>query len=108
MFLPFDGSRSKSLVEYIEHLPFRFRDLGYSIKTLRNGNKVVDGKILSWVFKLKSIENEAPFLSFYRDFTMFDHGWGKSPEISKVAAAISHWLTYDVTDLPVGITRFEL
>ncbi len=104
---PFDGSRSKSLIEYIEHLPFRFRDLEYSIKTLRNGNKVVDGKILSWVFKLKSIENEAPFLSFYRDFTMFDHGWGKSPKISKVAAAISHWLTYDVTDLPVGITRLS-
>ncbi len=103
---PLDGSRSKSLVEYIEHLPFRFRDLGYGIKTLPNGNRVVDGKILSWVFKLKSIENEAPFLSFYRDLTMFDRGSG-IPKINKAAAAISHWLTYDITDLPVGITRLS-
>ncbi len=103
---PLDGGRSDSLVEYIDHLPFRFRDLGYALKTLPNGNQVVDGKILSWVFKLKSIENEAPFLSFYRDLTMFDNG-GNSPKISKVAAAISYWLTRDITDLPVEITRLS-
>ena len=104
---PMDGSRSKSLVEYMEHLPFRFRDLGYAIKRLPNGNRAVDGKILSWVFKLKSIENEAPFLSFYRDLMMFDNGSGQIPKISKTVAAISRWLTYDVTDLPVGITRLS-
>ena len=30
---PMDGTRSKSLVEYMEHLPPRFRDLGYAAKT---------------------------------------------------------------------------
>ncbi|MEM5786008.1 MAG: hypothetical protein AAGU11_01740, partial [Syntrophobacteraceae bacterium] len=104
---PLDGSRSKSLVEYIDLLPYRFRNLGYALKKLPNGNRVVDGKILSWVFKLKSIENEAPFLSFYRDLMMFDRGPGKPPRINKVAAAISHWLTYDVTDIPVAITRLS-
>jgi hypothetical protein len=104
---PLDGSRSNSLVEYIEHLPFRFRDLGYALKKLPNGNRVVDGRILSWVFKLKSIENEAPFLSFYRDLMMFNNGSEKMPRISKVAAAISHWLTHDITDIPVGITRLS-
>jgi hypothetical protein len=102
---PLDGSRGKSMVDYIEHLPLRFRNLGYALKTLPNGNKVVDGKILSWVFKLKSIENEAPFLSFYRDLMLFERGIAKSPKVGKVAAAISHWLTYDIADLPVEITR---
>ena len=104
---PMDGSRSKSLVEYIDHLPFRFRDLGYALKKLPNGNRVVDGKVLSWVFKLKSIENEAPFLSFYRDLMMFDNGSGQVPKITKSAAAISHWLTYDIADLPLKITRLS-
>ncbi|MDR3556924.1 MAG: hypothetical protein P4L55_19390 [Syntrophobacteraceae bacterium] len=104
---PLDGSRGKSMVDYIEHLPLRFRNLGYALKTLPNGNKVVDGKILSWVFKLKSIENEAPFLSFYRDLTLFDRGVAKSPRVGKAAAAISHWLTYDIADLPIEITRLS-
>ena len=104
---PMDGSRGKSMVEYIEHLPLRFRNLGYAYKTLPNGARVVDGKILSWVFKLKSIENEAPFLSFYRDLMLFDRGGSKSPRISKVAAAISHWLTNDIADLPIEITRLS-
>lgn len=104
---PLDGSRSKSLVEYIDQLPFRFRELGYALKTYPNGNRVVDGKILSWVFKLKSIENEAPFLGFYRDLTMFDQGLGRPPKITKSAAAISHWLTYDITDIPLEITRMS-
>lgn len=103
---PMDGSRSKSLVEYIDLLPYRFRELGYAIKRLPNGNRVVDGKIMSWVFKLKSIESEAPFLNYYRDLMMFDNG-GKAPRPGKVAAAISHWLTYDITDIPVSITRLS-
>jgi len=104
---PLDGSRSKSLVEYIDHLPLRFRDLGYALKRLPNGNRVVDGKIMSWVFKLKSIENEAPFLNFYRDLMMLDKSWGQTAKINKVAAAISHWLTHDITDLPFEITRLS-
>ena len=31
---PMDGTRSKALVEYLEHIPQRFRDLGYAAKTL--------------------------------------------------------------------------
>lgn len=104
---PMDGSRSKSLGEYIDHLPARFRNLGYSLKTLPNGNKVVDGKLLSWVFKLKSIDKDAPLLTFYRDLMMLDAGDGHKPKISKTAAAVNHWLTYDRTDIPVAITRLS-
>ncbi len=104
---PMDGSRSKALVEYIDHLPNRFRNLGYAVKTLPNGNRVVDGKLMSWVFKLKSIEKESPLLTFYRDIRMFDTGTGKEPRINKVAAAITRWLTHDITDIPVEITRLS-
>ncbi len=104
---PLDGSRSKGLIEYIDQLPHHFRDLGYSLKTLPNGNKVVDGKIMSLIFKLKSIEKESPINSFYRDVMMFDTGGAKPPVINKVAAALKHWMTYDMTDIPVEITRLS-
>jgi hypothetical protein len=104
---PMDGSRSKSLVEYINHLPDRFKELGYALKTLPSGHQVVDGKVMSWVFKLKSIESENPLSAFYRDLMLFDRGAGRQPKISKIAAAVNHWLTYDRTDLPIGITKLS-
>jgi len=104
---PMDGSRSKSLVEYIQHLPARFRDLGYAVKTLPNGNKVVDGKVMSWVYKLKSMDLEAPIITLYRDMMMLERSAGRSAKISKTAAAINHWMIYDRTDLPLGITQMS-
>ena len=104
---PLDGTRSKSLVEYMEHLPPRFRDLGYAVKRLSNGNEVVDGKVMSWVYKLKSMEKEAPIFSFYRDLRMFDAPDDREIEISKTAAALNHWLIYDRSDLPVPITKLS-
>ncbi len=99
---PMDGTRSKSLVEYMQHLPDRFRDLNYAVKKLPNGNGIVDGKVMSWVYKLKSMEKEAPFVTFYRDLGSID-----GTEISKTAAAMNHWLIYDRIDLPEGITKLS-
>ena len=99
---PMDGTRSKALVEYLEHIPQRFRDLGYATKTLPNGNKVVDGKVMSWVYKLKSMEKEAPVFSFHRDLMMFDQPG--ELKVNKTAAALNCWLTQGRKDLPVGIT----
>ena len=104
---PIDGTRSKSLVEYLNHLPPRFRDLGYAVKTLPNGNRVVDGTVMSWVYKLKSMEREAPLFSFYRDLVMFNRLDGDTLKISKTAAAINHWLIYDRSDLPEAITKMS-
>ncbi len=67
---------------------------------------MVDGKLMSWVYKLKSIEKESPLFTFYRDIRMFDAA-PRVPGINKVAAAITHWLTYDITNLPVEITRLS-
>lgn len=104
---PMDGTRSEALVEYMQHLPPRFRDLGYAVKTMPNGNQIVDGKVMSWVYKLKSMEREAPLFTLYRDLMMFDHPGGQFRPISKTAAAINHWLIYDRTDLPVDITQMS-
>jgi hypothetical protein len=106
---PMDGTRSKALVEYMQHLPPRFRDLGYAVKQLHNGNRVVDGKVMSWVYKLKSMEKEAPLFSLFRDLKIFDTGNGDAGAvtISKTAAAINHWLIYDRNDLPEAITKMS-
>jgi hypothetical protein len=104
---PIDGTRSKALVEYLQHLPPRFRDLGYAVKTLPNGNRVVDGKVMSWVYKLKSMEREAPLVCLHRDIGMFDPEDGAPVRLSKTAAALNHWLIYDRNDLPQAITQLS-
>jgi hypothetical protein len=105
---PIDGTRSRGLVEYLEHITPRFRDLRYATKTLPNGNQVVDGKVMSWVYKLKSIEREAPLFTYYRDINLFETMVERGIQgVGKTAAAINHWLVYDRTDLPVDITRMS-
>ena len=94
-------------MEYLQHLPPRFRDLGYAVKILPNDNHVVDGKVMSWVYKLKSMEKEAPIFSFYRDLMMFDRPDDQEVKISKTAAAINHWLIYDRKDLPIAIDKMS-
>lgn len=105
---PMDGTCCRSLSKYMESLPDGLRDPALSYKRLPSGNEVVDGKVLGWIFKLRSIERDAPILTFYRDLAIFGQGANdKAPEISKASAAIGHWLTYDRTDIPVGITKLS-
>ncbi|MGE5371116.1 MAG: metal transporter [Solirubrobacterales bacterium] len=103
---PMDGTRSLALVEYLEHLPQRFRDLSYAYKRLSNGNFVVDGKVMSWVYKLKSMEKEFPLVALFRDMGMTDEN-NNVFQMNKVAAALNHWIVYDRNDLPVNITRLS-
>jgi hypothetical protein len=100
---PMDGTRSKGIRGFLEQLPERFMDTGVALKTLENGNLVVNGRLLSWVFKLKNIENENPITAFYRDLKLLEKGEG----ITKTAAAINYWLLYDVTDLPLAICKLS-
>jgi hypothetical protein len=68
---------------------------------------VVDGTLISWVYKLKSLRYEAP-LDFYRRLDAFGRQVrnGRNP-LDRVTAAILRWLVYDRTDLPVEITRLS-
>lgn len=104
---PMDGTRSKGLSVFLKNLPQRFNDLAYGTKTLPNGNKVADGKLMGWVYKLKSIENEAPIVAFFRDMMMLSPKNKNDVKISKTAAALNYWLEYERTDLPLSITKMS-
>jgi hypothetical protein len=104
---PMDGTRSKGLSGLLGNLPRRFNDLAYGTKTLPNGNKVADGKLMGWVYKLKSIENEAPIVAFFRDMMMLSPKNNNDVKISKTAAALNYWLEFERTDLPLSITRMS-
>ncbi len=104
---PMDGTRSVGLSGFLGDLPSRFNDLSYGTKTLASGNQVADGKLMGWVYKLKSIETEAPLVAFYRDMMMLAPRNGKTPKISKTAAALNYWLNFERADLPMAITRMS-
>jgi hypothetical protein len=77
------------------------------LKTLPSGNQVVDGRVMSWVYKLKSMDREAPAYVFYRDIKMFDSVDIEKLRINKTAAALNYWLLYDRQDLPPAITKMS-
>jgi hypothetical protein len=105
---PMDGTRSRGLVEYLAHIAPRFRNLAYATKTMPSGNEVVDGTVMSWVYKLKSIEREAPVFTYYRDINLFETMLSQGIKgVGRTAAAINHWLLFDRNDLPVAITQMS-
>jgi len=104
---PIDGSRSKGFGLFLSNLPDRFNDLAYGTKKLSNGNRVADGDLMSWVYKLKSISDEFPLIAFYRDLMMFGYLKRKGARLSKTAAAINYWLTCQRHDLPMDITKMS-
>jgi hypothetical protein len=104
---PMDGTRSKGLARFLARLPQRFNDLDYGTKILPNGNPVADGKLMGWVYKLKSIEQEIPAAAFYRDLMMFARQKNGDQQISKTAAALNYWLQNERYDLPLEITRIS-
>jgi hypothetical protein len=104
---PMDGTRSEGLSSFLANLPRRFNDLDYGTKTLPNGNKVADGKLMGWVYKLRSIEDESPIAAFYRDLMMFASQRSAEFKISKTAAGLNYWLNNERNDLPMEITRMS-
>jgi hypothetical protein len=104
---PMDGTRSKGLSRFLKRLPARFNDLAYGTKTLPNGNQVADGKLMGWVYKLKSIEHEIPAAAFFRDLMMFARQSNGDFQVSKTAAALNYWLQYERFDLPLAITQIS-
>jgi hypothetical protein len=102
---PMDGTRSKGLSNFLKELPAQFNDLAYGTKELANGNRVADGNLMGWIYKLKSIESEMPLLAMWRDMMIASRSNGNPSKISKTAAALNYWLTYERSDLPLEITR---
>ena len=104
---PMDGTRSKGLAGFLSQLPPQFNDLAYGTKVLPNGNQVADGKLMGWVYKLKSIEHEIPAAAFFRDLSMFARQKNGEYKIGKTAAALNYWLQNERYDLPLEITRMS-
>jgi hypothetical protein len=104
---PMDGTRSKGLARFLMRLPQRFNDLEYGTKILSNGNELADGKLMGWVYKIKSIEHEIPAAAFYRDLMMFARQKNGNYSVSKTAAALNYWLLKERYDLPLEITRMS-
>lgn len=104
---PMDGTRSTGLAKFLQDLPQVFNDLAYGTKTLPNGNKVADGSLMGWVYKLKSIETETPVLAMWRDMLLVSKGNGDPAAVNKTAAALNYWLLYERNDLPMTITRMS-
>ncbi len=104
---PIDGSRSKGIANFINHMPGRFNALSYGTKTLPNGNQVLDGKLMGWIYKLKSLESESPLAVFYRDLMMFGRQESNDIKISKTAAAINFWMHNERSNLPIEITQMS-
>jgi hypothetical protein len=104
---PMDGTRSEGLSQFLKDLPNIFNDLSYGTKVLPNGNRVADGTLMGWIYKLKSIEMETPLLAMWRDMMLVAHTNGNPEAISKTASALNHWLMYERNDLPMEITRMS-
>lgn len=104
---PMDGTRSKGLGKLLHDLPKEFNDLAYGTKKLPNGNLIADGELMGWVYKLKSIENSGPLITFYRDLMMLNGKRTKNVPINKTVAAINYWLKNERSDLPLSVTKMS-
>lgn len=104
---PIDGTRSERLGKFLKDLPERFNSLEYGAKRLPNGNLVADGDLMSWIYKLKSIEEEFPMVAFYRNMAMFDRLRKKDAILSKTILALNYWIYYQRHDLPMEITKLS-
>lgn len=104
---PMDGTRSEGLADFLKRLPQRFNDLAYGTKTLPNGNKVADGKLMGWVYRLKSIATEQPLASFFNNMMLASSSGKREFKFSKLAAALNHWLLHERSDLPIEITKIS-
>lgn len=104
---PIDGTRSAGLGHFLHSLPEQFNNLDYGTKTLANGNKIADGNLMGWVYKLKSIEDSGPMTTFLRDIMMLGSRDGKPPQINKTVAALNYWLQNERSDLPLSVTAMS-
>ena len=104
---PMDGTRSKGLGEFLRDLPDQFNDLVYGTKTLANGNKVANGDLMGWVYKLKSMDDSGPLVAFVRDIIMLKQKPGAKSPISKTILALNYWLQNERSDLPMSVTELS-
>lgn len=100
---PIDGTRANKLGGFIKGMP---ADLGtdFAYDTLPNGNKVVNGDVMSLGMKLLAISKEAPLVVMY-NLKALHKDTGGNP--GKTAAAINRWLKEERVHLPPSIAEMS-
>lgn len=104
---PMDGTRSRGLGQFLQNLPEQFNHLDYGTKTLANGNKIADGDLMGWVYKLKSIEGSGPMVAFFNDILMLSDQHQTPVQINKTVAALNYWLQNERSDIPLSVTEMS-
>jgi hypothetical protein len=104
---PMDGTRSRGLGSFLRKLPEDFNDLAYGTKILANGNRIADGNLMGWVYKLKSIEDSGPMVAFLRDIMMGCGQGCNNYKINKTVAALNYWLQNERSDIPLSVTQMS-
>jgi hypothetical protein len=103
---PMDGTLSSALLEYLKYIDPTSRKRGYEVKTLSNQNKVADGRFLSWIYQLRSVESKYRLNLFSQGLNLFAEQISDSYHpfrISKTHAAINFWLSQERYDIPLAI-----
>ncbi len=100
---PVDGTKSASLGEYMSGMPSGV-GMEYAYETLSNGNRVVNGDVMSLGMKLLAISKEAPLVAMYNVKSMYKDTGGNP---GKTAAAINRWLREERVHLPVAIAEMS-
>jgi len=100
---PVDGTKSASLGGFLGVMP---SDMGmdYAYEALPNGNKVVNGDVMSLGMKLLAISKEAPLVAMYSAKSMHKSTDGNP---GKTAAAINRWLREERVHLPAAIAEMS-
>jgi poly(3-hydroxyalkanoate) synthetase len=100
---PVDGTQSKTMGNYVRSLP---ADLSthYAYDTLPNGNRVVNGQVMSLGFKFLALSKEAPLVAMY-NMKFLHKGTDGNP--GKTAAAVNRWLRHERAHLPISITEMS-
>lgn len=103
---PMDGTHSRGLKKFLDSLPQEFNDLKYGTIKM-NGVEVASGQLMSWVYKIKSLDNQAPFVLMYSDWQMMETAVRKGVALSPTVAALNAWLRDDRVNIPKAITEIS-
>lgn len=100
---PVDGTKSSSLGGFIRGMPGEL-STHYAYDTLPNGNRVVNGDVMSLGFKLLALNKEAPLVTMYNMKALHKQTGG---DPGKTAAAINRWLHQERVHLPIAIAEMS-
>lgn len=105
---PADGYQPSQLSDFVRKMPDALKSLAFATKTLANGNQVIDGQTMSFMFSLMGIEGVLPLLPRAWDGYVKASKKNGGQMFDKAGAATALWLTQGKKDLPPKIAELSL